>query len=243
MIKTHLTQEEQYAIIATQAVTTVTSVIISLFLIKSIIIFRDFTNQARFVTSQLMENRMNHIKELPNGEILRLSNEELNKLTKECLQEALIILMGQMPFESITITRLVEKAGVSRQAFYRNYSSKEDILNQMTKKMIENLHKTFRDPQNAKDPYSLFLRAFGLIKDNARICVLCIKANVFQKFMTDYYSTINSITPAVARYQFTASLNSFLSVSINWLINGMEEPVEYMAKLCMKLINTQPIEE
>ncbi len=186
---------------------------------------------------------MNHIKELPNGEILRLSNEELNKLTKECLQEALIILMGQMPFESITITRLVEKAGVSRQAFYRNYSSKEDILNQMTKEMIEKLHKTFRDPQNAKDPYSLFLRAFGLIKDNARICVLCVKASVFQKFLIDYYPTINSITSAVARYQFIASLNSFLSVSVNWLLNGMEEPVEYMAELCMKLINTQPIKE
>lgn len=36
-----------------------------------------------------------------------LSNKEANKVTRECLQTALIQLMSQKPFEKITITELV----------------------------------------------------------------------------------------------------------------------------------------
>ncbi len=50
------------------------------------------------------------------------------QLTKECLQLALVDLMAEKPFEKITVTELVLKSGVSRQSFYRNYESKEDIL-------------------------------------------------------------------------------------------------------------------
>ena len=53
-----------------------------------------------------------------------LSNKEANKVTRECLQTALIQLMSQKPFEKITITELVRRSGVSRTAFYRNYESK-----------------------------------------------------------------------------------------------------------------------
>ena len=184
---------------------------------------------------------MNHRKELPNGELLRLSNAELNKLTRECLQEALIILMNEVPFESITITRLVEKAGVSRQAFYRNYSSKEDLLNQMTREMIERLHETFQDEKSREDYYLIFLRAFELLKENERICRLCIKANLFQRFLADIYPTINAITPPVARYHYTAVISGFTSVALNWLVNGMKEPEEEMAELCMRLFNTESL--
>ena len=66
--------------------------------------------------------------ELDKMEILRLSNEEANKITKECLQTALLILMENKPLEKITITEIVNRSGVSRSAFYRNYSTKENLL-------------------------------------------------------------------------------------------------------------------
>ena len=44
------------------------------------------------------------------------------------MQEALIQLMERKPFKSITITDIAERAGVSRLTFYRNYDSKEAVL-------------------------------------------------------------------------------------------------------------------
>lgn len=55
---------------------------------------------------------------------LRQSNAESNALTKESIETALLALMKEKNFSSITITDIAKKAGVSRLAYYRNYSSK-----------------------------------------------------------------------------------------------------------------------
>lgn len=48
-------------------------------------------------------------------------NKELNFAIKEALQDALILLMKEKQYRSISITELCKKAGVSRMAFYNNY--------------------------------------------------------------------------------------------------------------------------
>ena len=53
-----------------------------------------------------------------------------HRIAQESMTEALFQLMSQKPFSEITITELVEKAGVARATYYRNYSSKEDIIKQ-----------------------------------------------------------------------------------------------------------------
>ena len=51
-----------------------------------------------------------------------------NGIIRESITEALLILMKKKSFAQITITEIVQKAGVGRVTFYRNYSSKEDVL-------------------------------------------------------------------------------------------------------------------
>ena len=53
---------------------------------------------------------------------------EANVLTKECILTALLRLMEEKSYESISITDITTLAGVSRMAYYRNYTSKDDIL-------------------------------------------------------------------------------------------------------------------
>ena len=57
-----------------------------------------------------------------------MNNVELKNLTKQSITEAMIILMNDKPYCDITITDVCEKAGVSRNAFYRNYPAKDAIL-------------------------------------------------------------------------------------------------------------------
>ena len=53
---------------------------------------------------------------------------ESNLLTKECIVTALLRLMQEKKYESISITDITTLAGVSRMAYYRNYKSKDEIL-------------------------------------------------------------------------------------------------------------------
>ena len=68
-----------------------------------------------------------------------------SRFLKNCMSDALISLMKQKPFSDISITELCGKAGVSRMAFYRNYSCKEDILNDYMDEVFNNYSKILLD--------------------------------------------------------------------------------------------------
>lgn len=55
-------------------------------------------------------------------------NITVNEIVKESLSIALIRCMEEKDYKEITVADLCRKAGVCRSSFYRNYSSKEDIL-------------------------------------------------------------------------------------------------------------------
>lgn len=61
-------------------------------------------------------------------ENLTISNRESNRLTRESLEISLLQLLEKKELAKITISELVNRAGVSRASFYRNYNSKEEIL-------------------------------------------------------------------------------------------------------------------
>lgn len=51
-----------------------------------------------------------------------------NIFVRECITQSLFKLLEKKDFECISITDIITKAGVSRMGFYRNYSSKEDVI-------------------------------------------------------------------------------------------------------------------
>lgn len=57
-----------------------------------------------------------------------MSNEGRNAYVIKHLTETLLSLLAEKPLDDISISELVDTAGVGRASFYRNYESKEDIL-------------------------------------------------------------------------------------------------------------------
>lgn len=47
---------------------------------------------------------------------------------KECMADALLRLMREMPVEKISITQITEKAGVGRATWFRNFTSKNEAV-------------------------------------------------------------------------------------------------------------------
>lgn len=47
---------------------------------------------------------------------------------KECMADALLLLMREKPFDKISILEITEKAGVGRATWFRHFSSKSDAV-------------------------------------------------------------------------------------------------------------------
>lgn len=62
------------------------------------------------------------------------------KKSKIKISNALIQLLEDIPYENITISKLAETAQLSRRTFYRNYSTKDDIINEFYLKLWAEYH-------------------------------------------------------------------------------------------------------
>lgn len=63
-------------------------------------------------------------------------NEKKNTYVRTQLLNALLGMLKEQDIQSIAISDLIDKANVSRVSFYRNYSSKEDILIQAENRLF-----------------------------------------------------------------------------------------------------------
>ena len=164
----------------------------------------------------------------------RLSGKEAGKLTKECLQKALVELMGEKPFDKITISELVLKSGVSRQSFYRNYSSKEEILKDLHEQLAEDIF-AIEEQVDKKDSYSWFLVFFSYLKKNAEYLTMLFRAMEQKQsnfFFLPSLKEIFHIEDKEGQYRACAYEGGLNNICREWLAGGMKESVEDMAHLC-----------
>lgn len=69
--------------------------------------------------------------------------QEANRFVKECITAALLRLMETQGLEEISVVELVERAGVSRNSFYRNFTSKRNVLEQYLTLLIQEWGREF----------------------------------------------------------------------------------------------------
>ena len=173
--------------------------------------------------------------ELERMEILRLSNVESNKVTKECLRIAMIKLMGKTDFEKISITDIAKYAGVSRTAFYRNYETKEALVEDICQSLFNELKDSVSSDRYRDDRKTWYIRFFRTINENSDYFRIYLDAHLqFGKiFVLD--SVFPPSTPA-ERYMNSAKEGAFLRVLTDWFLDGMKESPEEMGDICVKVI-------
>ncbi|MCH1983260.1 TetR/AcrR family transcriptional regulator [Ruminococcus sp. OA3] len=184
-----------------------------------------------------MKNVLEILKKDRN--IQKLSNEEANKLTRECLQTALVYLMSEKPFEKITITELVKRSGVSRQSFYRNYHSKEETLADMCQNVMQSIAESIQESRYADDTYQWYYDLFSQIKENENTIRLLFAANMNQNGFENIVLLFHRVYQASSTeqyYQMLAYEGAVDTVIYNWFAGGMKESVEYMAGLCEQIL-------
>ncbi len=169
--------------------------------------------------------------ELENREILRLPNEESNRITKECLRTAMFKLMEHKDFDKVTITDIARHAGVSRVAFYRNYASKEALVEDICQCLLEELATSVKSECFRTHREQWFQNFFRKIQENSTFFHSYLKANL----MLSRGAVTELITPSSNEqeyYRNIAGEGAFLSVLTEWFLGGMKQTPEEMGTIC-----------
>ncbi len=165
-------------------------------------------------------------------EILRISNEESNRITRESIQTALIYLMNKKDIKDITVTELVNKAGVSRAAFYRNYNNTRDVLFDFSKNVLELFSASLRNVDYANNLYEWYKFLFKQLKNNSKIMNLLLKADID---FSGYLIKTIEYTDSFDEYRLLALGEGIFGIIKKWFNTGMRETPNEMAKLCEEL--------
>ncbi|MEA4891391.1 MAG: TetR/AcrR family transcriptional regulator [Peptococcaceae bacterium] len=174
--------------------------------------------------------------EMKKREILRLSNKESNKLTRECIEAALILLMAEKDYSKITISEIVKRAGVSRTAYYRNYESKDDILNTLLRFLIADIIKAMTQFSYVTEQKMYWKTLFVTIKAHAGSFCVLLKAGFGQIILEEI---TRQMTAGIKeentkdRYDMIFWSGAVCNVLTNWIQDGMKQTEEEMVEICL----------
>lgn len=159
-----------------------------------------------------------------------------NKLAKECIVTALITLMKKQEFSSISITDIAKKAGVSRMAYYRNYTSKEDILNKYMEEVGETVHNYITDCRSYTEIKQYYQALFEHLGQHSDIGLATYRAglgNLILANINKFIFLTFSPKPGdrIAEYRLYFLAGAFYNVLIEWLKGGKKESTERIAEI------------
>lgn len=157
------------------------------------------------------------------------ANQISNKLTKESIQEALLVLLSKKAIEEVRITEIVKKAGISRTAFYNNYTSKEEVLNDIITTFLKSINKRIHIYENPTS-YHWFLTFFTEVKKNARF--FSFISTVIPRYLLNL--TPNGENDSNNVYEQKAFEAAIGVLIYTWLNDPKESPSE-MAIICEKM--------
>lgn len=190
-----------------------------------------------------MKEMYHHFNEemiMSKNEILKMSNIESNLFTKECICTALLSLMATETFDHITVTSIINRAGVSRGGFYRNYKSKEDVLEEICEELFQYILDFITEHNLYDNPKKWYEDLFRSIAENAEIFQLLIKAQVPRNIVLKFdegliLQKLQRNDSPMEQYRAAAIGRALTEVVVLWFRNGMQESPEEMAVMLLKL--------
>ena len=157
--------------------------------------------------------------------------KEANLRVRTSITDALFTLMRKKELKEITVTEIIRESGVARASFYRNYSSKEDVLVGLIRDVLEQYRSM--DVFDAAHPFSYNNLLSGLRLFNAyRVRALALYNAGFGQLILDEFNTFHEslIGPLPAdsllRYLNYVYIGILYNVGISWMREESPRPLE-----------------
>lgn len=164
---------------------------------------------------------------------------EANIRVKKNIIDALFCLMKRKNLSEISITDIVEKAGVARQSYYRNFHSKESIIEEFFTSIHQEIIATITVEQIHFLDYDFVFNSLKILLKH-KDYILTQYHSGFVKYNIEainrYIEEAAGDMPAnsVDRYLLYYFAGAMYNTSIKWLENGAVESCEDMAHAICK---------
>lgn len=153
--------------------------------------------------------------------------------TKEYVTQALFSLLGKKEIKDITICELVEKAGISRATFYRNYLDMYQVIDEQMTQIAREITDNVLTSGNSVRANTLL--GFRLLLRHRRILRILIKRGMEDKLYRVLYQTtvdhIDQLNAMNNRYQPHFFAGAACGMLIAWIKNDFQESPDEMADL------------
>ncbi|WP_020060075.1 TetR/AcrR family transcriptional regulator [Bacillus sp. 123MFChir2] len=193
---------------------------------------------------------------------IKNSNDPRVKRTRQAIRDALISLIHEKSFNSITVQDIAEKATVNRATFYSHYYDKYDLLDKSIEEMLTTLADILKPKKLDKNefkltldtPHPVFLSLFSHIAENVFFYQVMLGANGIPKFSSRMMKAIQTnlllslsisqpndeklVVPRDILISYVSGAH--LGMVISWLKQNMPYTPHYMALQLARLIILGP---
>lgn len=170
---------------------------------------------------------------------LHRNNEESNAFVRDCIEGALIQLMKTKPFESITVTDIARRAGVSRNAYYRNYASKEAILDGFLAAIFEEINRGLLqyDPMTqTREAWLAMLAGVRAIAPQYRLILQAGQGDRIRERMRESMNRSAARHETGPRYAAAYWAGAICETIDQWVLAGMDASDEELADVMTDLM-------
>jgi len=155
-----------------------------------------------------------------------VNNEEKNSSVVNQITKAAIALLEDHELADITVRQITERAGVSRDSFYRNFKDKEDILFRYVHKMLGEWNEAYKAKRSVSHA-GIYECLFAGLKENGEFCRLLEKRGLFHLYLK---ALMVEFGPKPEHDNMSAYTAAFVTYGTygwmrEWLSRGMQEPV------------------
>lgn len=171
---------------------------------------------------------------------------EENRRVKAAIVNSLLRLIKSKQFDEITISEIVSGAHVSRMAYYRNFSSKIEIVKYYFNEIVYNdLQSSLARPCTDARMFWSIEYGIGFFKtmkkhSEALLCLYRLGfAGLLLKIFNERNEEMAGDMPSnsINRYQIYLAAGASLNAAIVWIENGCKESPEEIARFCIDFSN------
>lgn len=171
------------------------------------------------------------------------------RYTRMVLKQSLLQLMKEKPIAKISVKELCEKADVNRTTFYAHYNDIQELLEQTEAELFGSIQKDLENGLNNLDIATMITNMLGAIQDNADLCRVLFGKYGDTAYLGKILAFAEKATTAswkkVLPDQSDETLHSMylffssgaVAVIRDWLLGGMQEPVEKLSAFLDRLCN------
>lgn len=158
-----------------------------------------------------------------------------SEMMKSYIIEALLILMSEREFQSITVEEIVTKAGVNRSTYYRHFNGKDDVifyfLDSVMREYIEKAQLQKLDLksylQNMFHHYLKYKKQMLIIYHAGLSAILL---SVLEKY---FHSQIDTYKSLEEQYKVSFYIGGIFNHFLMWFSRDMKESPEEMTEYAL----------